>query len=381
MHKPTAHKRNKVFIYWVEIVGTCNLRCPTCATGNFLDTEFNSVPNPTGFMKVSLFKQILEKIKTDNVSDRTEIHLHTWGEPLLNPKVAEFITLTKEAGYLCGVSSNLNLDKSLKEVIKADPEMFRVSVSGFYQENYSKTHKRGDIKVVKANMYRLRHLIDQYKSKTEVQVLYHVYKHNAGDDLLMMMKLCDELKFTLDPVWAFYTPLEKSLAYLNGNATDADLETISMLAVDPSKATQAALPYKDQDCDLRKTHMTINIDGSVQLCNYTYDNAYVVAPSFVDTSHMDLQQMRYSNDMCRICMDNAQHVYPTYLVGDGMDKIGEAALCENDAKFIFKQHSEPRLALRRDHMSDAIALPRYPAPKVKQNRGLRRIKNMILGKA
>lgn len=376
--EPTEHKRNKLFIYWVEISGTCNLQCPSCATGNYIDSDFSDGRNPTGFMDLSLYKQILEKIKSDNISDRTEVHLYTWGEPLLHPKIAEIISLTKEMGFPCGISSNLNIDKNLKELVKAGPDYLRVSLSGFYQENYKETHKGGDIRAVKSNMYRLRYLIDRYKSKTAVQVLYHVYRHNAGDDLLMMLKLCEELQFSLDPVWAFYTPLEKCLNYLDGKISDVDRKVIDMLAMDPLEVSKAAIPFKDQDCNLRKTQMTVNVDGSVQLCCATFDKALVVAPSFINTPHMELQKLRYDNDMCRACMNKGQHVYPTYLVGEKMDELGEKNLMANDAKFIFKQNSEPHLALRKGGIGDAIELPR--PPKVKQNRGLRRIKNKILGR-
>ena len=60
MYEPTEHKRNKLFIYWVEIVGACNLRCPTCPQGNFLEPEFSVGRNPTGFMELALYKKILD---------------------------------------------------------------------------------------------------------------------------------------------------------------------------------------------------------------------------------------------------------------------------------------------------------------------------------
>ena len=66
MYTPTQHPRNKVFTYWIDIVGTCNLRCPTCPTGNFLDTEFSVGRNPTGFMDYELYVSILNKIRDDN---------------------------------------------------------------------------------------------------------------------------------------------------------------------------------------------------------------------------------------------------------------------------------------------------------------------------
>ena len=378
MYTPTQHPRNKVFTYWIDIVGTCNLRCPTCPTGNFLDTEFSVGRNPTGFMDYELYVSILNKIRDDNVSDRIEIHLYTWGEPLLHPKVAQFVSITKKMGFYCGISSNLNLDKNIQAVIKAKPNFFRVSLSGFYQENYELTHKRGDIKVVKSNMYKLRSLVDRYKSETAIQVLYHVYKHNAGDDLAMMIKLCEELNFDLDPVWAFYMPLEKTLDYLNGKISNEDQNTLNMLAMDPLEVAEAARDYVDTDCTLRKNQISINIDGSVQLCCATFDKAHVVAKSFLETSHSTLQSLRYSNAMCTPCMEKGQHVYFSYDVGKKLDQLGEKRLNEANSKFLFKQFSEPHLTLRSNSDDHEIVLPH--AKKKKRERGLRGYFRKLLNK-
>ncbi len=376
MYKPTIHPRNKVFTYWIDIVGTCNLRCPTCPTGNVLDSELSVGRNPTGFMDLNLYKNILKKIKADNVSDRTEIHLYTWGEPLLHPKVAQFISTTREMGFYCGISSNLNLDKNIKDVIKAEPNFFRVSLSGFYQDQYKLTHKRGDIRIVKSNMYKLRSLLDQYKSKTNVQVLYHIYKHNAGDDLTMIIKLCEELNFNLNPVWAFFMPLEKTLDYLNGKVSNEDKNTIDMLAMEPHDVAQAASFNLDSDCTLRKNQVSLNIDGSVQLCCATFDKAHVVTPSFIEIPHMELQYLRYSNAMCTPCMEKDQHLYFTYDVGKKLDQLGEKNLSKNKSKFIFKQFSDPHLTLRTGSDNDEIKLPR--GPQIKKARGIRRYFNKIL---
>jgi organic radical activating enzyme len=376
MYEPTKHPRNKVYTYWIDIVGTCNLRCPTCPTGNVFDSELSVGRNPTGFMDFNLYKDILKKIKADDVSDRIEIHLYTWGEPLLHPKVAEFITITKKMGFYCGISSNLNLDKNLQNVVKASPDFFRVSLSGFYQNQYKLTHKRGDIRIVKSNMYKLRFLLDQYQISTAVQVLYHVYNHNAADDLSMMIKLCEELNFSLDPVWAFFMPLEKSLDYLNGIVSDEDKKTIKMLAMDPHDVAKAASSHLDSDCILRKNQTSLNIDGSVQLCCATFDRGHVVAPSFIETPQTELQRLRYSNKMCTPCMEKGQHVYFSYNVGKKLDQLGEERLNKSKAKFIFKQFSEPHLTIRAGTGKDEVVLPR--APRKKKLRGLRRYFKMPL---
>ena len=93
---------------------------------------------------------------------------------------------------------------------------------------------------------------------------------------------------------------------------------------------------------------------------------------------MEIQKLRYENDMCRICMEKGQHVYLTYQVGEKMDQWGEESLRANDSKFIFKQYSQPRLTLRNGGLGEEIDLPR--APKVKQNRGFRKIKNKLFAR-
>jgi hypothetical protein len=116
----------------------------------------------------------------------------------------------------------------------------------------------------------------------------------------------------------------------------------------------------------------------VQLCCATFDQAYVVAPSFIDMPHAEIQKLRYANDMCGPCMDKGQHIYFSYDVGTKLDDLGEENLSKNDSKFIFKQFSEPNLIIRDEQDPEAIALPR--TPRKKKNRGLRRFKNKLLGR-
>ena len=85
-----------------------------------------------------MYRQIIKKIKADDISDRNEVHLYNWGEPLLHPEIDEIVSITKQAGYYCDLSSNLNQVKNLESVIKMNPDFFRVSLSGFTQKNYGK---------------------------------------------------------------------------------------------------------------------------------------------------------------------------------------------------------------------------------------------------
>ncbi|WP_116115143.1 hypothetical protein [Austwickia chelonae] len=84
---------------------------------------------------------------------------------------------------------------------------------------------RGDINLVFSNLYRIRHHLDALKKptgrehRTRVQLLYHLYRDNCGDDLARMHALCQELDFELHPILAYLTPLERVARVLNDLGT------------------------------------------------------------------------------------------------------------------------------------------------------------------
>ena len=299
--------------YWIDIVGTCNLRCPSCATGNFRKSDFQGEEKALGFMAFDMFERILEKIAAERPNERCSIQLYNWGEPLLHPQVANFIAKVKSYPlFRCGISTNLSHKADLLRVIRAKPDYLRISLSGYFQSTYERTHRRGDINLVKSNMFMLRHLLDRLKVPVVVEVAYHVYRHNAGEDLDRMQALCAELGFKLAPIWASFYPVEKVMAYFDGHVGDADRETISWLAVTPDELHAAAQPHRAEPCSLQQHQTAINHDGAVQLCCATYDPAYVIAADFLATSADKLLAMKGQNATCDACIAGGFHSMMLY---------------------------------------------------------------------
>ena len=111
--------------------------------------------------------------------------------------------INKYKNFLCGISSNLShKDINLEKIFIANPRSLRISLSGFFESSSKQTHTRGNIDLVKSNMLDLKNIIDKHDLKTKVSVAYHVYKHNAGNELLAMKNYCDELGFSFNPNWA-----------------------------------------------------------------------------------------------------------------------------------------------------------------------------------
>ena len=88
----------------IDIVGTCNLKCPSCPMGN---SENNNYKKP---MPIDVFSSIIKKAKTEKIRS---VYLYNWTKPLINPKIGEFISIVEKNGMECKISSNLNISKNI----------------------------------------------------------------------------------------------------------------------------------------------------------------------------------------------------------------------------------------------------------------------------
>lgn len=386
--------------YLIDIVGTCNLKCPSCPVGNFEDGNFLEEKRPKGFMEFDLFQKIIKKIKEQCSPNTPYIMLYNWGEALIHPRIVEFLEFIGAAGCVAEISTNLSMETDLRGIVKAQKGQIiglRISLSGFYQPVYEKGHRSGKIALVKSNMHRLRHYMDLYKKTIPVHVYYHVYRDNAGEDLLMMASLCRELGFGFLPAWAYFMPLEKVLDYLNvdrprsqernrtlspipigltetsiqkellHNDADViregaffqqvehsgreglsqdDLELIGRLVMPIEKMIELAKNAHVRDCALRSSQTVINYDGSVPLCCTTYDPAFVIAESFLNTSAEDLQKAKYSHSLCDTCMKNHLHKVFQYQPASEWDRACNEELGRVGIPHAISMFSMPKISNR-----------------------------------
>ena len=68
---------HKALVMCVDVVGTCNLRCPSCPVGNMPKL------NASGLMDVGLFRRIVERADRD--FGVRAIFLHNWAERRRTP--------------------------------------------------------------------------------------------------------------------------------------------------------------------------------------------------------------------------------------------------------------------------------------------------------
>jgi MoaA/NifB/PqqE/SkfB family radical SAM enzyme len=293
----------------VDIVGRCNLSCPSCPVGNMSETPLQS-----GYMSPELLDQIVGKAKLE--CRVANFALYNWTEPFVHPHLSKMIRVVKTHGVGCDISTNLNLGKQIDEVVMANPDTIKISVSGFNQKSYGVTHRGGNIELVKANMERLAHAKKTYSSTTRILVIFHRYLKNQ-DEESDMHKFATSLGFDFTTYWAYLMPVEKNLAFLgHGDSvpkfTEEDQTLVDRLALPLSRAIEVSRNSEISHCKLRDTQMAINSEGKVMLCCSVFDQSRYALADFLNTSLQDLQKMKYAHDMCATCMGEGLHVLMTY---------------------------------------------------------------------
>lgn len=292
-----APRESDTFIYIIEVSGTCNLRCPTCPVGNFPDAS-----RPKGFMDLDLFRRIVEKIRQDSVVENPKVWLFNWGEPMLHPKLPEMIAILKQHQLYTVISTNLNIKKNLEEIIRSGPDEIKISLSGFTQAFYAKTHVKGNIELVKKNMTLVHELIHRFKVPTRVWVGHHLYRHNSHESGALK-SLCNTLGFDYNPIPAFYQPLEKLVDLIEGKVSTSEADLLANLFEHPLEhlAEKRKVINPELDCELRFNMTTINYDGSVALCCGVYDYHNMLGVNFLEASHDEIQNLKYKHPFCKKC--------------------------------------------------------------------------------
>jgi MoaA/NifB/PqqE/SkfB family radical SAM enzyme len=305
--------------YSIEIVGSCNLRCPSCPVGNMNNRQVSK-----NMISKELFIKIIDKISLETPVKLPLISLFDWGEPTLHPELPFFIEYINKKNARSRISSNLNIDADFESIIKANPHEFKISLSGYLQETYSRTHARGNIYKVLSNMHKIKFLIDKYSSTTKVIIGYHLYKHNLDIDFKKMQETAKNLNFIFEPDVAHFMPIEKALSLISEEnpqiknqkiidlpkITEEDNTIIKLLLTNPKREYQKWIKSnkKNKICKRQIFKTAIRVDGSVPICCGVYGDEHLVANNFLENTHQEIQKKRFDYKLCAICIDSGTHV-------------------------------------------------------------------------
>jgi molybdenum cofactor biosynthesis enzyme MoaA len=292
-------------------------------------------------MSQELLERILRKAKAEACV--FGVGLFNWTEPFLHPDLPAMVRTVNDLGLLCHLSTNLNSDRNLREVLDAVPHEIRISCSGFTQEVYARTHTGGDIERVKWNMSQ----VAMWRNPaTKVHLLWHQYKHNAREEAAMR-HFCNALEIEFRTVEAYLMPLEKVLARwgeksegLPLSGTKSEVEELLLTSVQEHKGLCAG---RKMPCRNQTQEITIDARGMVQLCCGVYDPEKFTVCEYLSTPIERIQAARVTHDFCSGCLRSGGHVYVAGY------SHSDPSVVRNAAKAVYRQIAPwvPRALLRR----------------------------------
>jgi MoaA/NifB/PqqE/SkfB family radical SAM enzyme len=286
--------------YTIDILSSCNLKCASCPH------SIEGHDTPKGSMTLETFEKVFDKILVDS-PDVSHLSLYSWGEPLLHPHIDKIVAYAHERNIAVALSSNLSIkfDNRLDQLISRSPEYLKISVSGYYPTAYNNTHEGGDVNLVKSNLYRLRYAIDKYKSSTLVDINYHLYRDNSGENLMKFEELAKELGFIISKTYALIMPLERVFNYLEGQPDYQTTRLEDNLLVNINEGIEASIKTRlpENNCPFRENQVNINADLSVPVCCTVFDrNETTVAINFMESTIEGINEAKSRVKICERCM-------------------------------------------------------------------------------
>jgi MoaA/NifB/PqqE/SkfB family radical SAM enzyme len=287
--------------YTVDILGSCNLKCPSCPH------SIKETNVPKGSMTLETFKSVFDKIINDTPSI-SHISLYSWGEPFLHPYLDQIIDYVHEKNVAVALSSNLSIKfgDRIEKIIKSNPDYLKVSLSGFYPEAYNNTHAGGDINLVKKNLILIRSLLDKYKAKTLIDINYHLYKDNSGENLKQMEKFAEDLGFIISKTYALVMPLERVISHLENNPDfqTKQLEDNLLVTIDEGIKASSKFSLPKNTCPFRENQININSDLTVPVCCVVWErDKNVVAQNFLKSNLNEINSNKKQVKLCSKCMN------------------------------------------------------------------------------
>lgn len=159
----------------IELTSYCNLRCPVCPVGT---KELSRGP-------VAIDLRMFEALMKEVGPYLLTLSLWAWGEPLLHPRLAEILGITRRYPVATLVSTNgqnLNQEPVLKAIQEAPPAYLIVAVDGLSDETNSLYRKGARLAPVLEGVRALAAWKRQTRSDLPVlHCRFLVMKHNEHE--------------------------------------------------------------------------------------------------------------------------------------------------------------------------------------------------------
>ena len=160
-------------VIMIENTNSCNAQCVMCPR--------DTLTRKRGFMEFGLFEKIMNELA--GASRKPVVHLHGFGEPLLDPLLPERIKLAKACGikqtYIV-TNASLLFPETSRSLINAGLDAMKISFYGTDEASYNATMRRLDFKVALQNIKDFMRIRKELKKSNPKLILQYLPQENNG---------------------------------------------------------------------------------------------------------------------------------------------------------------------------------------------------------
>lgn len=287
------------FTIYLDPCGVCNFQCAFCPCNN---SDEHKQERHT-MMEWSLFEKIVCDLQEFNGAIKV-INLYCFGEPLLNPRIADMVAAIKK-NHLCRevritTNGSLLTSELSQKLIDAGIDLVRVSVEALNDEDYKKICKSPiSFQVIRQNIADFYRLSRSSQSKISAKIVNASLKNE--NDVKLFYHLFEDITdfHFIEEVEAYWPEFH-----------------MENLPTDGVEATQKCyLPGETRRiCTFPFTDMAIHSNGNVVACcvdwqsqtkygnaaaDSIYDLWFGSALRTMQFKHLD--RSAYCNTVCKYC--------------------------------------------------------------------------------
>lgn len=280
----------------------CNIGCITCPAGRKEPEE----RQPGSLMKPDMLRRVIRRVQEQNCKV-IQLAYHYYNEPMLNPDIAELVHVGEKEFDIRGTMSthlNNHITRCI-DVLRNGLTTMIISLSGFTQETYGKSHKGGDIELVKRNMKHVSDFLMFNNLGTFVRVSWHRYKYNEHEEPLMK-EFCENLGFHFTPYDTGVLPLERVMQRWRDGLPDiAERDVKTPL----QEAKKLCFDRKHWSCIHQDRLITVDSNGDLHSCCVKNHQENITGNIFKEDLEQWNHNRKYNDAACKACKAVGLHVY------------------------------------------------------------------------
>lgn len=295
---------SKPQVVFIELSRRCNLSCWMCHRFQLPKNSFADMPD-----------EIINFLLDDLMPTATIVDFHGLGESTLHPRFAELVLAASTLGSRVRLVTNLNgLTKDIMHVLVDVNAMICFSLGALGQDNYKQIYSGGDFENLSSNLKYLQHLRKKTNTCHDIKCMTMLYEPNLADleGLIHYIYMHDIRRIHIWPMWLktddhrFVGNHMKVWVQTVNNAFDlADKLEVEIRVVDwpvpPNRSSKTLLDYT---CHRPWTHVHINYDGTIGLCDYNQNVDIMSELSVGNFPFMDVWNHQIYQDIRRNFREN-----------------------------------------------------------------------------